>query len=66
LWSHVQAQATTNVSIRPTGAMGNQSFAVQAGGMGGMVQCVFTGAEGQGVRNLGLSCNNCIAEQGQQ
>jgi hypothetical protein len=39
----VQALATTRVSIRPAGAMRNQGFVVQAGGMGGMVQRTFSG-----------------------
>lgn len=42
----VQALATTRVSIRPAGAMRNEGFVVQAGGMGGMVQRTFSGGPG--------------------
>jgi hypothetical protein len=44
--SLVQALATTRVNIRPAGAMRNEGFVVQAGGMGGMVQRTFSGGPG--------------------
>lgn len=58
----LQALATTRVNIRPAGAMRDQGYVVQAGGMGGMVQRTFSGGSDE-TRREGYDCGVCAGSE---